>query len=71
MVSISSNVKRDNSMSTKQDNNYNNETPGFTHILKKAVDDKQPTDCYTVTYNAKSELQSFYYAQRREYTIYN
>lgn len=27
-----------------------------------------PADCYTVTYNNKSQLQSFYYCPRHEYT---
>ena len=27
-----------------------------------------PADCYTVTYNNKSQLQSFYYCPHHEYT---
>mgnify|MGYP001521576697 len=29
-----------------------------------------PADCYTVTYNNKSQLQSFYYCPHHEYTYW-
>lgn len=69
MVSIISGVKRDNSRSAKHENNYKNNCSDFAGELEKAVDERQAADCYTVTYNAKSQLQSFFYSQHRDYTV--
>ncbi|MCM1567881.1 MAG: hypothetical protein NC081_00360 [Roseburia sp.] len=41
---------------------------GFAVILDKALDESRPVDCYTVTYNARSQLQTYYYRHSREYT---
>ncbi|GFI66234.1 hypothetical protein IMSAG185_01849 [Lachnospiraceae bacterium] len=41
----------------------------FTEILKKAIADDQPMDCYVVTYNVNKELQTYHYRPTREYTF--
>ena len=41
----------------------------FTAVLDKALEESQPIDCYTVTYNASSQLQTFYYMPSKEYTL--
>lgn len=69
MVSIISSVKRDNRRSAKHENNYKNDYSGFAGELEKAIDERQAAECYTVTYNAKSQLQSFVYTQHRDYTV--
>lgn len=37
--------------------------------LDKAVSDNGPEECYTVTYDRQSRLQTYYYRQSREYTF--
>ena len=44
-------------------------TPAFDTILNNAMETKAPADCYTVTYNADSKLQTYFYRQSREYTF--
>lgn len=43
----------------------------FDTVLNNAIENKTkaPADCYTVTYNADSQLQTYYYRQSREYTF--
>lgn len=59
----------------RQDSSHSNqngtESTGpatFAGELKKVIDKGTPGDCYTVTYNSNMKLQSFYYAEQREYT---
>lgn len=41
----------------------------FDTVLSNAMENKAPADCYTVTYNADSQLQSYFYRQSKEYTF--
>lgn len=41
----------------------------FAAVLDTALEESQPIDCYTVTYNASSQLQTFYYMPSKEYTL--
>lgn len=41
----------------------------FDTILNKSIENSAPADCYTVTYNADRQLQTYYYRQSREYTF--
>lgn len=41
----------------------------FDTVLDNAMERRSPADCYTVTYNANSQLQTYYYRQSREYTF--
>ena len=41
----------------------------FAAVLDNALEESQPIDCYTVTYNASSQLQTFYYMPSKEYTL--
>ena len=68
MVTVISNLKRDNKRTQQQYIPKHNET-SFAGELEKAMEELQPTDVHTVTYNSKSQLQPFFYAKRREYTI--
>lgn len=43
--------------------------PAFDTVLSNAMENKAPADCYTVTYNANSQLQTYFYRQSREYTL--
>lgn len=51
-----------------QQNAQARKTPSFNAILEKAVPENAPEECYTVTYDRKSQLQTYYYRQSREYT---
>lgn len=59
--------KREKSGSGMQ-NPHSARTPGFNSILEKAVQENAPEECYTVTYDRQSRLQTYYYRQSREYT---
>ncbi len=63
---------------SRESNRQNKRQPGapknslFDTVLSTAVENnksKAPADCYTVTYNADSQLQANYYRQAREYTF--
>lgn len=41
----------------------------FDTVLNNAMESKAPADCYTVTYNADRQLQSYFYRQSKEYTF--
>lgn len=41
----------------------------FDTVLNNAMENKAPADCYTVTYNADSQLQTYFYRQSKEYTF--
>lgn len=40
----------------------------FDIVLGKAYREQDPEECYTVTYDRQSRLQTYYYRQSREYT---
>ncbi len=44
-------------------------TSSFTATLEKAAQTSVPEECYTVTYDRRSRLQTYYYCQSREYTF--
>ena len=44
-------------------------TVAFAAVLDRAMDETRPVDCYTVTYNANSRLQTYFYQPSREYTL--
>lgn len=68
MVTVISNLKRDNKRTPEQNLHKKNEA-SFAGELEKAIEELQPTDFHTVTYNSKSQLQPFFYTARRDYTI--
>ena len=43
-------------------------TPAFGSVLEKKAAETVPEECYTVTYDRRSRLQTYYYRQSREYT---
>ena len=51
-----------------QKNPQTAKAPVFSTILEKAVQENTPAECYTVTYDRQSRLQTYYYCQSREYT---
>ncbi|MBQ6814236.1 MAG: hypothetical protein IJP13_01720 [Lachnospiraceae bacterium] len=69
MVTIVSTLKREKRNTDQQELYYKKSNTDFAGELEKAMDDLAPTDIHTVTYNSKSQLQPFFYAKRREYTI--
>lgn len=69
MVSIISSTKRDNRRQTQHNDSYSHSESDFAHELDKAIAEQKATECYNVTYNAKCQLQSFFYMQHRDYTI--
>lgn len=68
VVTVISNLKRDNKRTPQQYLQKQSES-GFSGELEKAMEELQPTDFHTVTYNSKSQLQPFFYTARRDYTI--
>lgn len=69
MVSIISSTKRDNRRPTQQNDSNAHSNSDFAHELEKAMAEPEATDCYNVIYNAKRQLQTFFYMQHRDYTI--
>ena len=69
MVSIISGTKRDNRRPAQQNDSYAHHESNFAHELEKAMAEQEATECYTVTYDAKCQLQTFLYMQHRDYTI--
>lgn len=67
MVTSVQKPKREKNGSGQQ-NPQTAKTPGFSSILEKAVRENTPEECYTVTYDRQSHLQTYYYRQSREYT---
>lgn len=67
MVAKPTKLKRDNGRSGQR----RPETSGksnFRRLLEDAVGEDCTTECYVVTYNANSELQTYHY-RSREYTF--
>ena len=68
MVARASKTSRENSKrNQKQPSPEKNSL--FDTCLRTAMENKAPADCYTVTYNANSQLQTYYYHQSMEYTF--
>ncbi len=41
----------------------------FAATLERAAEQDAPKECYTVTYDRSSKLQTYYYRQSKEYTF--
>ena len=41
----------------------------FGNVLEEKIGNSSPAECYVVTYNGKSQLQTYYYHQSKEYTF--
>lgn len=59
-------TRRENS-SSKQRQSGSPKAAVFTEVLNKAVAEKEPMECYTVTYDVKGELKKYHYQPTREY----
>jgi len=68
VVSQAPKTKRENSNSRQRDP-ASSGSASFAVTLERALDESQPIDCCTVTYNAGSKLQTFFYQPSREYTF--
>lgn len=68
MVVSASKLTRDNKGSGKQESR-NTKPVSFDAMLEKAEAKNCPEECYTVTYDRQSRLQTYYYCQSREYTF--
>ena len=66
MVAKTSKPKRENGKSGQK--RPDSGASGFRHFLDSAVEDACPAECYVVTYNASSRLQTYRY-KSREYTF--
>lgn len=54
---------------SQQRNSGSSKAVSFAAVLDRAIDESQPADCYTVTYNANRQLQTYFYQPTREYTF--
>lgn len=68
MVTRVSKVSRENGKQNKR-HPRSAKNFAFDTVLSNAMENKTPADCYTVTYNADSQLQTYFYRQSREYTF--
>ena len=68
VVSQAPKTKREKGSSQPRDPNPSR-SASFAAALERALDESQPVDCYTVTYDASSKLQTFFYQPSREYTL--
>ena len=68
MVTKTPKLKRENEHS-KQQRGQTGTPISFDTVLEKKIEKECPADCYVVTYNVKSQLQTYYYHQSREYTF--
>ncbi len=68
VVSGVSRTRRENGSSKRQQPSPSKEV-AFAAVLEKVIATDQPIDCYTVTYNANKELQTYSYQPSREYTL--
>lgn len=66
IVSNIPNMRRENGNSKRQRLSAP-KAESFKTVLESVADENQPGDCYTVTYNANSQLQTFFYRLNREY----
>ncbi len=63
MVSMISSTNRE-----KQDQ-ANYKGPTFTQVLNKVVKESVPQDIINITYDSKSNINTFFYHQSKEYTF--
>lgn len=68
MVASMPKLKRENRGSGQQ-RPRSSESTFFGILLQTAADDNCPEDCYTVTYDRQSRIQTYYYHRSREYTF--
>jgi len=68
MVSRISKLKKENGQSGQQ-HSKPPKPAALDTLLKSPVAKAQTVDCYTVTYNRESQIQTYYYSQSREYTF--
>ncbi len=68
MVSMISSTRRDNENREKQDR-ANSKGPTFTQVLNKVVKENVPQDIINITYDSKSNINTFFYHQSKEYTF--
>ncbi len=68
MVSQTPKTKRENSNSQQRDPS-SSRSASFAMTLERALDERPPIGCHTVTYDADSRLQTFFYQPSREYTL--
>ena len=68
MVSGAGKLKRDRKGSGQQDP-QTSRPDSFQTTRGKATAENCPEECYTVTYDRQSRLQTYYYCQSREYTF--
>ncbi len=68
MVSMISSTRRDNENREKQDR-ANYKGPTFTQVLNKVVKENAPQDIINITYDSKSNINTFFYHPSKEYTF--
>lgn len=68
VISRATKTRRENSGSGQRQH-APSEDVAFSVVLDRVMVENQPTDCYTVTYNANRELQTYFYQPSREYTL--
>ncbi len=68
MVSMISSTRRDNENREKQDR-ANYKGPTFTQMLNKVVKENAPQDIINITYDSKSNINTFFYHPSKEYTF--
>lgn len=68
MITKMPKLRRENEQS-KQQHNPAGKPVSFGTVLEEKTGNECPADCYIVTYNVKSQLQTYYFHQSREYTF--
>ena len=68
MVARVSKISREKGKQNKRQPN-SEKNLAFDTVLSNVMENKAPADCYTVTYNADRQLQTYFYRQSREYTL--
>lgn len=68
MVDKKSRLKRENGRNGYQRRN-SSATSSFDEFLEIAREEAAPAECYTVTYTADRQLQTYSYHVSREYTF--
>ncbi|MCM1064087.1 MAG: hypothetical protein NC420_06330 [Eubacterium sp.] len=66
IVSQTPKTKRENGNSPQRDPD-SSRSASFALTLERALDESQPMDCRTVTYDAGRKLRTFFYQPAREY----
>ena len=68
MVARVSKLSRENGKQSKRQSGSSKNSL-FDTVLSNTMENKAPAECYTVTYNADSQLQTYYSRQSKEYTF--